>query len=301
VLQATCALTVTIFAIVFIASTIAKRLRARERELEEAYFQLHAADETKSFFMRKAGHEMRAPLSAIHSILDALEISTEQMPDRHRRLIGRAKSLTRALLAMVTDLRRYSRLRQSPTGTTMGRVALGNIVRNTAELFREQADAAGIELNCSARPVWVRGDEELLREVVTNLLANAIQYTPSGGRIDLDLNNVALSTDTHGDDAAVAGTIPTGPAAVLTVADTGIGISDQARERIFDDFYRAPEARETFLEGTGLGLAITRRIVQMHGGSIEARSRAEGGTVFTVRLALRGASAGQPEPRREED
>ena len=268
VLKATVALTAMMFAIVFIGSTIAKRLRMREAELERAYRRLHRVDEAKGFFMRKAGHEMRAPLAAIYSILDAITHAAADMPESHLRLIERAKGRTRALTELVGDLRRYSWLR-SPEGLLANQgVCLEELVENTVELFRKQAEAAGAMITCRTDPVQLVGDEQMLREVVTNLVTNAIQYTPAGGRIDVEL--------AAGDGEAV-----------LTVADTGIGISEQARGRVFEEFYRAPEAKERFRDGTGLGLSITRRIVTMHGGRIDVAPRGGGGTVFTVTLPAR--------------
>ncbi len=277
VLEATVALTLTIFAMVFIASTISRRLRLRETEVEEAYERLHAADETKTFFMRKAGHEMRAPLAAIHSILEAMGPACGGLSDQARRLVGRAQHRTRAMMALVDDLREYSRLRSPTSVLDVRRVCLGDIVKATCELFRQQAADAELELVCRAKGIWVQGDEELLREVVTNLVANAIQYTPSGGRIEVSLTARRRT-------------------AVLTVADTGIGISEADREHLFEEFFRSAAAKEVFSEGTGLGLSIIRRIVRMHAGDIEAAPRPEGGTVFTVHLPLtrRALRAGGP-------
>jgi len=285
VLQVSGAMTVTIFAMVFVATSISSRLRDREAQLEEAYRSLRLADEAKSFFMRKAGHEMRAPLAAIHSILEAIVHTSQGLEDRHRKLIGRTQKRTAALMDLMDDLREYSRLRSvepaagafkasGPTSRGKGRLGepgkceLSRIVSETVELFSQHAQTAGVALNCWAhRAVWIEGDEELLREVATNLVANAIQYTPRGGRIDVNLY-------------AARGQ------AVLVVADTGIGISGEARENIFREFYRSPEARRMVQTGTGLGLVITKRIVDMHGGSIVFAPRAAGGTVFTVRLPL---------------
>ncbi|HAU37373.1 MAG TPA: hypothetical protein DCX07_06600 [Phycisphaerales bacterium] len=267
VLEVTMALTATIFATVFVASSISKRLRMRESELEEAYRKLHQADEAKSFFMRKAGHDLRAPLSAIHSILSAIEISEENLSEKSRSLMARVQARTRAMISMVDDLRQYSRLR-SPGGLLDRKeVRLNETVSNTVDLFRQEARTAGVELACRVTPLVVHADEQLLRELATNLLANALQYTPRGGTID-----VSLSRDGKEDGA------------VLSVADTGMGISDEAMESLFEEFFRAPEARKAFPEGTGLGLAICRQIVRLHGGRIEVSNRAGCGAVFTVHL-----------------
>jgi len=108
VLHVTVALTVSLFAMVFFTSTITARLRAREAELENAYERLHRADEAKSFFMRRAEHEMRAPLTAIHSILEAVGEMVKDPSGQTDRLIERAKNRTQGLIEMVRDLQRYS-------------------------------------------------------------------------------------------------------------------------------------------------------------------------------------------------
>ncbi|HUS91548.1 MAG TPA: HAMP domain-containing sensor histidine kinase [Phycisphaerae bacterium] len=268
VLHVTTALAAMMFATVFIASAISVRLRERERELETAYDRLHRIDEAKGFFMRKAGHELRAPLAAILSILDSITHQMALVPPEHARLMERAKRRTRVLMELVKELRRYSWLR-SPEGLITPRpVALEELVENAEELFRQQAEGAGLLLTCHAEPVFVDGDEEMLREVVTNLVSNALQYTPAGGRID-----VRLKAD--------------GDRVVLSVADTGIGISDAARKRLFEEFYRAPEAKRQFQDGTGLGLSITKSIIAMHHGRIDASSRPGGGTIFSVSLPAR--------------
>ena len=269
VLAVSGALTATIFAMVFVATSISKRLRDRESELEKAYRSLRLADDAKSFFMRKAGHEMRAPLAAIHSILDAIVHTSEGLEEKHRRLIGRTQERTAAMMELLDELREYSRLRSAQSVMKVSKVLLSEIVRQTVELFRQHAEGAGVELNCWAhRAVRMDGNEELLREVVTNLVANAIRYTPPGGRIDINLSAMRRE-------------------AVLVVADTGIGISQEAQENIFKEFYRAPEAKRMVPDGTGLGLAVAKRIVDMHGGRIRSSPRAAGGTVFTVNLPLR--------------
>ncbi|MFB3893877.1 MAG: sensor histidine kinase [Phycisphaerae bacterium] len=266
VLALTTAMTATVFATAVIAASITGRLRRRERELERTYRMLREADEAKSFFMRKAGHEMRAPLAAIYSILDALGQVCTDMTPQHVMLVDRGRRRLQALMALVDDLRRYSRLRSPQTDMARGRVNLGELVAATVDLFRQQATDGRVTISCHVpSPVWVEGDEGLLGEMATNLVANAIQYTPAGGTID-----VRLASENG--------------LAALKVRDTGIGISDDAKARIFEEFYRSPEAKEVFPQGTGLGLAIVKRIVEMHNGRIEVNSRKGEGTEFTVSL-----------------
>ena len=267
VMQVTASLTVTILLIVVVAAEISRRLRRRESELETAYNRLAAADEAKSFFMRKAGHELRAPLAAIHSLLEAVVETSDALESDHRKLIRRTQHRTTAMMALVDDLRRYSFLRRPAGATRHEELSLSNLVAGAAELFGPQAAEKGIELRTDIDPVRLVGDEEMLREAVTNLVANAIQYTGDGGHVDVTLRRE-------------------GEAALLSVSDSGIGLTEAAKEMLFKEFYRSPEARKLQPEGTGLGLAITRQIARMHGGSLAFESEAGQGTTFTIRLPI---------------
>jgi len=267
VLHVTAALTATIFAMVFVASSIAARLRQREAELEEAHRELRRVDDDRSFFMRKAEHEMRAPLAAIHSVLDAIAHTSQELSPGHRTLIDRARRRCSGMMELVADLLKFSRLNVPQGSPQLDRVRLDRIVSDTAALMEQRARAGGLTVECSVEALSVDGDAERLCQLVTNLISNAIQYTPRGGRID-----VALKADDGW--------------AVLTVADTGIGITETALASIFEEFYRAPEAKQFFSGGTGLGLAIVKRITALHGGQVEAARRPERGSIFTVRLPL---------------
>jgi signal transduction histidine kinase len=270
VLQVSTALSVMSFAMVFIASAISKRLRRREAELEDAYRRLEQADDAKSFFMRKAGHEMRAPLAAICSMLDAIgQDAGAALSPEQQRLMARAAKRSQALMELVNDLRRYSRLRTAPADMLHRRsVFLDELAAHLVDLFHKQAAEAALTLEARLEPTPIAADEELLKQVITNLIANAIQYTPKGGRIDVSVRMAK-------------------PWAELTVSDTGMGITPEARNRLFEEFYRSPEAKKAFPDGTGLGLSICKRIVDIHGGQLDVAAGPEGrGTTFTVRLPL---------------
>jgi len=269
VLQVTGAMSAMSFMMVFIASAISTRLRQREHELEDAYRRLHGADEAKSFFMQKAGHEMRAPLAGIVSMLDAIaQDGQARLTDQQQRLMNRAATRCKALMEMVNDLRRYARLRAAPQDVLhTGDLALNELAEQVIELLGAHAAAAGLSLTARVEPVPVTADEELIRQVVINLITNAIQYTPQGGSVE-----VVVRAEK--------------PWAVLEVADTGIGLSETARRRLFEEFYRSPEAKKTFRDGTGLGLSICKRIIDIHGGQISAQSRPGGGSIFSIRLPL---------------
>jgi len=133
VLAVTASLTITIFAMVFVACSISGRLRAKEDQLERAHQALRASDEAKSFFMRKAGHELRAPLAAIYSILEAIAETCAGLSDRHCRLIRRTQKRTAALMEMVDELRTYTRIREPDEMLQVELVELDEVVRGTVE------------------------------------------------------------------------------------------------------------------------------------------------------------------------
>jgi signal transduction histidine kinase len=159
-------------------------------------------------------------------------------------------------------------------------VDLAALVQDAIEALLPSARAGGLVLQAECNgPAAVDGDEHRLRQVLDNLVGNAIKYTPPGGRV------------------AVAVTGDERDGTTLTVTDTGIGIPDEERVRLFERFYRTTTARAAGIPGTGLGLALVRRIVERHGGRVTADPGPGGsGTVFTVRLPAPGTQAGvQPD------
>ena len=141
------------------------------------------------------------------------------------------------------------------------------MAEQVVELLAAHASGSGLVLTARVEPVPVTADEELIKQVVINLVTNAIQYTPAGGSIEV---TVRIEK----------------PWAVLEVADTGIGLSETARRHLFEEFYRSPEAKKAFRDGTGLGLSICKRIIDIHGGQIAAEPNPGGGSIFSIRLPL---------------
>jgi len=257
--------TATLYIAVYMATSIASRLRAREHDLERAYRRLQAVDSEKSYFIRRAGHGLRSPLAAIQSLL---RLVTEGFAgERARALIGRAVRRTDELIALVNDLLRYSRLQAQTEPEARQPVSFDTVASDAADALRPLADEKGIVLEVAVQPTTVLGDPESLNDLVTNLISNAVKYTPQGGSV-----RVRLTREERW--------------ARLEVADTGIGIPLDAREQLFEEFYRAPNAKALDPGGTGLGLSIVRRVVTMHGGDISVESIPGAGTTFRVRLPL---------------
>jgi heavy metal sensor kinase len=220
-------------------------------------------------FTANAAHELRSPLAAIQCSLDVAlnaERSNEEYKDILTVVVEECGNLTllinQLLLLAESDA---GRLPWDPDP-----VRLDQVVARAVEMFQGAAEASGITLvGLGPAPLLVDGNSNRLRQVVNNLIDNALKYTPAGGRVSVELRTVDAYGEVH-----------------LRVADTGPGIAPQDVPHIFERFYRGDKSRgrETRNRGTGLGLAICRSIVENHGGKIAVESRPGTGSVFIVRL-----------------
>ncbi|MBN2448456.1 MAG: HAMP domain-containing histidine kinase [Phycisphaerae bacterium] len=268
VIKASVALTLLAFVTVFLGSSIAMRLRRREAELEDAFVQLRELDRSKSFLMRQTSHDLRSPLNALITILRVVASeSVGQVEPRLLDFIRRAEQRALGLSHLIDELHRYAVLRESVAGMESQRLDLAATIGETVQLYRLMAEEKGVHLTSDIAPLHVTGNPQMLRELVGNLLANAIQYTPPDGKI-----HVHLSQGDH--------------TAKLEISDTGIGIPPESLVKVFDEFYRTSQAKEVFHSGTGMGLPIVKRIAEAHNGTINVRSQVGEGTTFTLTLPL---------------
>ena len=209
-------------------------------------------------------HEIRNPLASMCGSIEILGASPG-LDGQERRLMNVVRSEAERLEALVREFLSFAR----PTSPSFEPLDGALVVRETVELFRQEVAERGIELVARAdAPVWVRADPGQLRQVLWNLLGNAAEATPRGGRVEVTI-------------ARQAGE------GVLEVSDTGHGIGDEDLDRIFDPFFTTKE------RGTGLGLAIVHRIVEAHSGHLSVRSRVGRGSTFRVALPV----ASQPHAR----
>jgi signal transduction histidine kinase len=194
------------------------------------------------------------------------------MPAETRdRFMAKIKSQTDRLLALVSDLLAISRLESHASDLPRTRVDLCKLAHERVDT-RSQADAPverGIELSIDVpeSSVEIIGDRESIGRIIDNLLDNALDYTPTGGRIDLRVR-------TEGSEA------------IIEVQDTGVGIEKRHHERIFERFYRVDSARSRELGGTGLGLSIVKRAAAAHGGRVGVESTPGHGSIFRAWLPL---------------
>ncbi|HEY9668890.1 MAG TPA: two-component system sensor histidine kinase RppB [Coleofasciculaceae cyanobacterium] len=221
-------------------------------------------------FTSDAAHELRTPLATIQATVESVLRMPHLSELEARDTLKTIKRQNHRLAELIQDLLLLSRLERPTLLTQRVPCCLNDLISDLVEEFTDLVLAANLTLTSSVRvhePLFVVGDEDQLYRLVSNLIVNAIQYTPKGGQITVVLHR----SDDH---------------ALIHIQDTGIGIPPSEQTRIFDRFYRMNSDRSRSTGGAGLGLAIAQAIVQAHKGSIQVHSELGKGSTFTIRLPL---------------
>ena len=232
------------------------------------YDDLRSLSETKTRFMLHASHELRSPANAIQSIAQTLlQGYTGSLTERQAELVERIDTRARILSDITSDLLTLAKGRLERASFAPVEVGLDPLVNESVVLFEERAKAAGVLLKAETglSGEAALSSEEIVRSVLTNLIANAIKYTPAGGTVGVR-------------------TFAREQWLVIEVEDTGIGIPKEDQHGLFNEFFRAPNAKETSETGTGLGLAIVKAGIERCGGLIEFESGNGKGSVFRALL-----------------
>jgi two-component system, OmpR family, phosphate regulon sensor histidine kinase PhoR len=231
--------------------------------------ELRRLERVRQDFVANVSHEFKTPLTAIQGFTETLLGGALEDPKNNVRFLHIIRNHAMRLARLTDDLLKLARIEAGKMEVEFFSVGLMELIEGCAETALMKASKKQITLDIevpSGLPA-VRGDGELLRDVLQNLLDNAIQYTPSGGRIQV---------------TAVAGTKD----ATVTVSDTGIGIPLADQERIFERFYRVDAARSREAGGTGLGLSIAKHIMEAHGGRLWVESEVGKGSKFSFSMPL---------------
>jgi PAS domain S-box-containing protein len=244
-----------------------KRVAERTAELAAANERLQELDKLKSKFVSEVSHELRTPVTNLGMRVYLMEHDKIEAQEDHLEAL---KSQVKRLKSLIEGILDLSRLEMATNRVTFASVHLNSVVEPVFSAHLPRAQSVGLELRFEAGPdlppVW--GERNQLAQVVDNLIANAINYTPAGAvqvRTDLDPGNEYIC---------------------LTVEDTGMGIDPDDMPHLFDRFYRGQRVSQMGISGTGLGLAIIKEIVDMHGGKIEVKSVLNRGSTFRVYLPL---------------
>jgi heavy metal sensor kinase len=231
---------------------------------------LESAFNEQQRFIADASHELRTPLAVLRGETE-VALAKQRSADEYQESLLLIQEEAERLSRIVEDL--FILARQpidAPATLIRERVSLNDAVKDCARAAQVLATRKGVRLTTenNSASIHLNADKELITRMILNLLDNAVKYTPAGGEISLAL------TRQNGN-------------AEIVVRDTGIGIPEVDRQRIFDRFYRVDKARSRALGGAGLGLSIVRWIVEVHGGEIHIDSAPGRGSTFTVDLPLK--------------
>ena len=274
----------TLYLAAYMGTSIVSRLREREArvmdltedlrrgsaKLQTAYDRLSESEQVKSRYLRRVSHELRSPLASLQSTLEVVNQGlTGEISGKTREMIQRAERRAAGLLQLINDLLLLSRAKDAKLPEQWEPVNLQESVAKVIHLLQDRADGKRIRLinNIPHDLPPFFADRENIEQLLTNLIANAIKYTPPGGTVTTQARQVESSIEAW-------------------VSDTGIGIPNHEIPKVFDEFYRAQNAREFVAEGTGLGLSIVKTIVEAHQGTISVESQPGEGATFRFSLPL---------------
>lgn len=229
--------------------------------------QLKRVEQVKAQFVNMVAHELRAPLAAVGGYLSVMMEGLVKEPEKQQEMLRRSNERLKALLDLVNDLLDVARMEAGTIRREISRQDLSEIIGEVLELMRPLAQQRQIELSSALPPdlPGVEADKEELVRLFNNLVSNAIKYNRDGGKV------------------TVTGGV-SGPYVTVSVADTGVGISEDGVKRLFSEFFREKRPETSYVTGTGLGLSIVKRIVDFYHGRIEAQSKLREGSTFTVWL-----------------
>jgi two-component system OmpR family sensor kinase len=234
--------------------------------LNDTFDRLETAFQRQVRFTADASHELRTPLSVIHSHTE-LALTKERTAPEYRQTIETCLRAARRMKSLVEALLVLARADAGKLELHPERFDLQEAATECAAMVAPLAQERNVKIESDLRPIAIEADRTRISQLITNLLGNAIRYNREGGSVKLGL------ASENGD-------------ALLTVADTGVGIAAEDQPRVFERFFRADKARTREAGGSGLGLAICQSIVEAHHGTITFASRPGQGTTFSVRLPL---------------
>jgi len=269
--------TITLYLVVYMTTSISEQLRLHQADLEKANALLEEKDHVKNEYVLRVTHDIKGHLAAIESCLDVvLNGMLGPLNDKQKDFVERAHRRTTKCMAFVLALLKLTRMKLSGR-LDVERFSLRNCVLSSLASVQSRAREKSIVLHHQIDPAVeeVLGEAVLIEETITNMLFNAVKYTPAGGRVGLEVK-------------------PDGDFVQIKIVDTGIGVPEAALPHIFQEFYRADNARAVERDGTGLGLAFAKQVVERHGGRIWVENNSNGGSTFTFTLPNHPAPAPVP-------
>lgn len=242
-------------------------LKKRQRSLKEMNALFIEKDHIKSEYVLRVTHDIKEHLAAIQSCIEPVTGGiTGLLNERQMDLLQRAAERTGKLLFFIEALLEITRIKLSKE-LNLDYFSFKDMLSDCLAHIALRARDKNIYVNSTIEPSIdrIRGSKEYLQETVANLLANSVKYTPRGGKIDIDVKDKGNSV-------------------LIQIKDTGIGIPKDELPRIFEEFYRASNARQVEKDGTGLGLSIAKQVIERHNGKIWVESEEGKGSIFSIEL-----------------
>ena len=251
-----------------------RRSLQQTKALAEALEAAEEASRAKTVFLSNMSHEIRTPMNAIIG-LDSIALSNPNIPQETREELEQIGVSAKHLLGIINDILDMSRIESGRLALTDGEFAIAKTLEQVNTIIGGQCSDKGIDYECHVKGEladYYIGDDMKLRQVMINVLGNAVKFTPAGGKVTFTVEEVAR--------AAGMSTLQ------LTVADTGIGISEDYLPKIFEAFSQEDSSAANKYGSTGLGLSITKNLVELMGGTISVQSEKGVGTTFTLTVTL---------------
>ena len=239
------------------------------REIEAKSRELEVASQHKSEFLANMSHELRTPLNAVIGFSEVLlERMFGEVNDKQAEYLGDIHTSAQHLLSLINDILDLSKVEAGRMELDVVAFDLPTAIENALTLVRERAGRRGIALEWAidGRLGAIRGDERKIKQVLLNLLSNALKFTPEGGRVEVRADIAAGFAE-------------------IAVTDTGIGIASADHDAVFEEFRQVGNADKKS-EGTGLGLSLSKKFIELHGGRIWLKSEIGAGSTFTFTLPL---------------
>jgi signal transduction histidine kinase len=265
--------TITLYLVVYMTTSISEQLRKQQDSREQANTLLKEKDHVKNEYVLRLTHDIKGHLAAIESLMNIIDDEiTGPLNPKQKDLVERAYRRTTKCMDFVTALLKLTRMKL--TGQLeMSNFSLKNCVFDAIAAVQSGAKDKAIDLNYEIDPSVdeIYGEAVLIEETFMNLLMNAVNYTPQGGRVRLTVKDQGQSV-------------------LIRVADTGIGVPEEDLTKIFEEFYRADNARAVERDGTGLGLSFAKQVIERHGGRVWVENNPDGGSTFSFVLPKAVAS-----------
>jgi signal transduction histidine kinase len=249
-----------------------QKLATANRELEGANWKLKEIDQLKSDFISVVSHELRTPITSIRAFAELIIMKPGMPEEKRNKMLTIINIETKRLTRLINDILDLTKIESNNVSWHLDTLSIEDIIQTSVSVIQSLADNKSLTITMSVQQDLppLLGDRDRLIQVVTNILSNAIKFTPQGGDIEIAVRREETPT----------------PLIVVKITDTGVGIPETDLELIFEKFRRSGDLLTNNIEGTGLGLAITRQIVEHHGGRIWAQSAMGAGSVFTFTLPL---------------